>query len=88
MSDGFYRPYAEKESRSLMNLTFKLPNDEIEAQFIEEAKLNKIVGIKGHRSIGGLRASLYNSMTIKGCEKLSEFLIEFKEKHLVSAKPL
>ena len=81
-SDGFYKPHAAKDSRSLMNITFRLPTEELESKCFEEAKGLKLVGLKGHRSVGGMRASIYNAMSIEGCEKLAEFLIEFKEKNM------
>lgn len=80
-SNGFYKPHAQKDSRSLMNITFRLSDEELEARCVEEAKALKLVGLKGHRSVGGMRASLYNAMSVEGCEKLAEFLIEFKEKY-------
>ena len=82
MSEGFYKPHAKKDSRSLMNITFRLPNEELEKKCVEEAKLLKLIGLKGHRSVGGMRASTYNAMSIEGCQKLADFLIEFKEKNM------
>ena len=73
----FFRGYADKDSRSLMNVTFGLPTEELETKFATEAKAIGLDGLKGHRSIGGLRASIYNAMPKAGCEKLAEFMEEF-----------
>jgi len=80
-SNGFYKGHAESESRSLMNVTFNLPNPELEAKCVAEGLKNGLVGLKGHRSIGGMRASIYNAMTIEGVQALAEFLKEFKEEN-------
>ena len=80
-SDGFYKGHAEKESRSLMNVTFNLKNPELETKCVEEAKKHDLIGLKGHRSVGGMRASIYNAMPLEGVKALSEFLKEFKEKN-------
>ena len=73
----FFRGYADKDSRSLMNVTFGLPTKELEAKFATEAKAIGLDGLKGHRSVGGLRASIYNAMPKAGCEKLAKFMEEF-----------
>ena len=80
-SDGFYRGHAEKGSRSRMNVTFRLPSESLEADFIAQAKELGLSGIKGHRSVGGMRASLYNAMPLAGVEKLAAFMEEFRKKH-------
>ncbi len=80
-SNGFYKGHAEKNSRSLMNVTFNLPTAELEQQCVEEGKNKGLIGLKGHRSIGGMRASIYNAMTLEGVEALVGFLREFQEKH-------
>jgi phosphoserine aminotransferase len=80
-SNGFFKGHAEKESRSLMNVTFNLPTPELEAQCVEEGKNKGLIGLKGHRSIGGMRASIYNAMTMDGVQALADFLQEFQEKH-------
>jgi phosphoserine aminotransferase len=80
-SDGFYKGHAEKDSRSLMNVTFNLKTPELEKECISEATKKDLIGLKGHRSVGGMRASIYNAMTIEGVEKLCEFLTEFRETH-------
>jgi len=76
-SNGFYKGHAEKESRSLMNITFNLNSPELEAKFVEESKKEKLIGLKGHRSVGGIRASVYNAMPIEGCKKLADFMSDF-----------
>jgi len=78
-SDGFYRGTAEKEDRSMMNVTFRLPTEELEKKFIEKALENKLGGLKGHRSAGGIRASIYNAMPIEGALKLVEYMDKFQK---------
>ncbi len=78
-SNGFYKGVAKKESRSLMNVTFNLSTPEIEAKCVEEGKNKGLIGLKGHRDVGGMRASIYNAMPIDGVEALCEFLKEFQE---------
>jgi len=73
----FFHGYADQDCRSLMNVTFGLPTVELEAKFVAEAKAIGLDGLKGHRSVGGLRASIYNAMPKAGCEKLAEFMEEF-----------
>ena len=76
-----YRGHAEKESRSLMNVTFNLPTPELEAQFIREAGAVGLDGLKGHRSVGGCRASIYNAFPKEGVEKLVAFMADFAKKN-------
>jgi len=78
-SEGFYRGHAKKDSRSLMNITFKLKSSELEEKCVKEALQKDLIGLKGHRSVGGMRASVYNAMSIEGVEKLVDFLKEFKD---------
>ncbi len=78
-SDGYYTGHSEEDSRSMMNVTFRLPSDELGAKCIAEAKAQGLSGLKGHRSVGGMRASIYNAMPVEGVEKLAEFLKEFKD---------
>ena len=80
-NSDFYRGHAEKNSRSLMNIPFNLPTPELEAQFIAEATAVGLDGLKGHRSIGGCRASIYNAFPREGVEKLVEFMAEFAKKN-------
>ncbi len=77
-SDGFYRGTAAKEDRSLMNVTFRLPNEELEKKLIAEAAEKGFSGLKGHRSVGGLRASIYNAFPSQGVAALVEFMKAFK----------
>ncbi|WP_096201475.1 3-phosphoserine/phosphohydroxythreonine transaminase [Bacillus sp. FJAT-45350] len=79
-SDGFYTGHAVKDSRSLMNITFNLPSDELNKAFLAEAKERGFVGLNGHRSVGGCRASTYNSVPLEACEALRNFMLEFKGK--------
>ena len=80
-SEGFYRGHAAKDSRSRMNVTFRLPTEELETAFVAEAKEHNLGGIKGHRSVGGMRASIYNAMPLAGVEALAAFMAEFRKKH-------
>jgi phosphoserine aminotransferase len=80
-SDGFYRGHAEKTARSLMNVTFRLPSEELENQFASEAATQNLDGLKGHRSVGGIRASIYNAFPKEGVEKLVEFMSYFARKN-------
>jgi phosphoserine aminotransferase len=77
-ADDYYRGHAEKSSRSLMNVSFNLPTAELEAKFIAEAAPFGLNGLKGHRSIGGCRASIYNAFPKKGVEKLVAFMKTFR----------
>jgi phosphoserine aminotransferase len=79
-SDGFYRGHAQKEARSLMNVTFRLPSEELEKQFASEATKQGLDGLKGHRSVGGIRASIYNAFPKEGIETLVEFMKIFAQK--------
>ncbi len=76
-SNGFYRGHATPESRSLMNVTFNLPSDELQAKFIAEAATHDLAALKGHRSVGGIRASIYNAMPVQGAETLAGFMKDF-----------
>ena len=75
---GFYRGTAQKESRSLMNVTFRLPNEELEKRFEKEATGQGLDGLKGHRSVGGMRASIYNAFPEEGVDALIQFMREFE----------
>ncbi|MCF8412649.1 MAG: 3-phosphoserine/phosphohydroxythreonine transaminase [Melioribacteraceae bacterium] len=77
-SDGYYTGTAAKEDRSLMNVTLRLPSEELEQKFISESAAKGFSGLKGHRSVGGLRASIYNAFPKKGVEDLVEFMKDFK----------
>ena len=78
-SNGFYAGHADKDSRSFMNVTFRLPTEELEKKFVAEALENQMGGVKGHRSVGGMRASIYNAMPYEGCEKLADFMDKFRK---------
>jgi len=78
---GFYRGTAQKDSRSNMNVTFRLPNEELEKQFVKETTAAGLDGLKGHRSVGGMRASIYNAFPEEGVEALVQFMREFERKH-------
>ena len=62
-----------------MNVTFRLPSEELEKKFVAEALENKLSGVKGHRSVGGMRASIYNAMPYEGCEALADFMEKFRK---------
>jgi phosphoserine aminotransferase len=78
-SGGFYRGHAVPECRSLMNVAFRLPSEELEAEFITQATKAGMHGLKGHRSVGGCRASIYNAMPREGCVALRDFMLEFQK---------
>jgi len=80
-SDGFYRGHAEKLARSLMNVTYRLPTEELEKQFTKDATAQNLDGLKGHRSVGGIRASIYNAFPKEGVETLIEFMKNFAHKN-------
>ena len=77
---GFYRGTAEKESRSRMNVTFRLPSEELENAFVKESTAAGLDGLKGHRSVGGMRASIYNAFPEEGVDALVDFMREFERK--------
>ncbi len=78
-SGDFYRGTAEKDSRSKMNVTFRLPNEDLEKTFIGEATAKGLGGLKGHRSVGGCRASIYNATTLAAVEALCDFMKTFEK---------
>jgi phosphoserine aminotransferase len=80
-SDGFYRGHADPASRSLMNVTFRLPDEELDARFVTDAAERGLAELKGHRSVGGVRASIYNAMPLEDVEALATFMHEFRERH-------
>ncbi|HTD53315.1 MAG TPA: 3-phosphoserine/phosphohydroxythreonine transaminase [Thermoanaerobaculia bacterium] len=80
-SGGYYRPHAKPADRSNMNVTFRLPSEELEKKFVSEAKAGKLDGLKGHRSVGGIRASIYNAFPKAGVEALVSFMKEFQQKN-------
>jgi phosphoserine aminotransferase len=78
---GFYRCPVEADSRSVMNAVFRLPSEALEKAFVDEAKRNGMVGLKGHRSVGGVRVSLYNAVELEWVEALASFMKEFAKRH-------
>ncbi|MCA9260559.1 MAG: 3-phosphoserine/phosphohydroxythreonine transaminase [Planctomycetales bacterium] len=80
-SEGFYRGHAVPECRSMMNVTFRLPSDELTSKFVKEAKQEGLDALKGHRSVGGVRASIYNAMPLAGVEALVDFMKDFARRH-------
>ena len=77
----FWRPHADKDCRSLMNVTFRLPSEELEKIFVKESTAAGFDGLKGHRSVGGLRASIYNAFPEQGIVDLVTFMREFERRH-------
>ncbi|MEE9368652.1 MAG: 3-phosphoserine/phosphohydroxythreonine aminotransferase, partial [Pontiella sp.] len=77
----FYTGTAVKENRSDMNITFRIANHDLEDEFIAEASKNNLKGLKGHRSVGGIRASIYNAFPAEGVDALISFMKEFEAKH-------
>ncbi len=80
-SGGFYRGFAQADSRSVMNITFRLQTEELEKQFVKESEQQGFVGLKGHRSVGGLRASTYNAVPLENCKALAEFMTDFQRRN-------
>jgi phosphoserine aminotransferase len=80
-SEGFYKGTVDLDSRSLMNITWRLQDEELEKQFIKETAEAGFVGLKGHRSVGGLRASTYNAVPYESCKALSDFMIDFMKRN-------
>ena len=72
-----FQCHAEKGSRSGMNVTFRTGNEELDAKFVKEATEAGFVNLKGHRKVGGMRASIYNAMPVEGVEKLCDFIKQF-----------
>ena len=80
-SNGFYRGHAQPDSRSVMNVTFRVPSDELEKLFDKEAAALRLTNLKGHRSVGGFRASVYNAMPREGVVALRDFMQDFARRH-------
>lgn len=80
-SNGFYRGHAEPAARSRMNLTFRLPTEELEKKFLAEAKAAGFVGLAGHRSVGGCRASAYNAVPLEACQALKDLMVRFQQEN-------
>lgn len=80
-SDGFYVGHATPHCRSTMNVTFNLPNDDLAKAFVKETEAAGLDGLKGHRSVGGIRASVYNAFPVEGCAALAEFMADFAKRN-------
>jgi len=80
-NSSLFKGTADPKDRSIMNVTFVLPNEELNAKFINEAKKNGLETLKGHRSVGGMRASIYNAMPVDGVKKLVEFMKKFEKEN-------
>jgi phosphoserine aminotransferase len=80
-NSDYYQATADKDSRSLMNVTFRLPTEELEKRFVEQATAKGLGGLKGHRSVGGCRASIYNAATMEAVQALVEFMESFKKEN-------
>lgn len=80
-SGGFYKCPVEKASRSIMNVVWRLPTPELEETFVKEATKQNMIGLKGHRAVGGIRASIYNAAELAWCEALASFMNEFAKKN-------
>jgi len=77
----FYRGTADPADRSIMNITFRLPSEELEAEFVRQSEKAGFVGLKGHRSVGGLRASIYNAFPLEGVKELVKFMKKFEQEN-------
>ena len=77
----FFRAPVPEYSRSFMNAVFRLPSEELEQRFIAEGAERDMIGLKGHRSVGGIRVSMYNAMPFEGVQRLVNFMQEFAKKH-------
>ncbi len=80
-SEGFYAVHAEPDSRSIMNVAFRLKDASLEEPFLKEAEKHDLTALKGHRSVGGCRASIYNAMPVEGVKTLSRFMDDFRAKN-------
>lgn len=80
-SDGFYKGHSQPAWRSMMNVSFRLPSDELTAKFVAGAEAERMTDLKGHRSVGGIRASIYNAMPVEGVEQLRDYMVEFRKRN-------
>ena len=80
-SDGYYRCPVDVPSRSVMNVVFRLPSEDLEKAFLTQAGEEKLLNLKGHRSVGGCRASIYNAMPREGVQALADFMATFRLAH-------
>lgn len=81
-NSNLFKPTVNKKDRSIMNIPFVTGNKELDAKFVEEAKNNNIVNIKGHRTVGGMRASIYNAMPLEGVNQLVRFMERFERENI------
>lgn len=80
-SNGFYKgTVSNREQRSHMNVTYRLPTEELTEEFIKTASKNSMFGLKGYRTVGGIRASIYNAMPVEGAQALAQFMKDFASK--------
>ena len=80
-SNGFYKgTVSNKEQRSHMNVTYRLPSKELTDEFVKTASKSGMMGLKGYRTVGGIRASIYNAMPVEGCQALAQFMKDFASK--------
>jgi phosphoserine aminotransferase len=77
-SGGFYKGHSQPQCRSMMNVSFRLAGDELTNKFVEGAEKEGMTDLKGHRSVGGIRASIYNAMPVAGVEKLRDYMVAFR----------
>jgi len=80
-NEGFYKSHAKPDSRSLINIVFKLPTAELTQKFIAECAEEGLIGLQGHRSLGGIRASFFNPMPMEGVHALRDFMMRFQNKY-------
>lgn len=78
---GFFRHVGDKDSRSSMNVSFYSPNSELDSLFVKKAEENGMIGLRGHRETGGLRASIFNAFPVEGCRALAQFIADFARQH-------
>jgi phosphoserine aminotransferase len=80
-SGGYYRGHAVTEARSLMNVTFRLPSEALEKKFVAESQAAGMIGLAGHRSVGGIRASIYNAVSLEVCQALASLMNDFPRRN-------
>ena len=80
-SGGYYRSPVQADARSMMNVVFRLPSEALESKFVKEAEQLGMIGLKGHRSVGGIRASIYNAVSVEGTRRLAAFMADFAKKN-------
>ena len=80
-TSDFYKAHSDKDNRSLMNVTFTCPDKDLDAKFVKESIAAGMSNLKGHRSVGGIRASIYNAMPLEGVQALLEFMKKFEEEN-------